>query len=81
MFRRSPIPKGGLEIPMKLCVRKGEACEENFVKMKRFPHEYYLEHYNVPVNVSNMNKDEKEWKLTNTLFLYPDTRDNKFGRQ
>ena len=38
-FQRSPIPQGGLEIPIKLHVVKAEASDEHFSKTRKFVEE------------------------------------------
>ena len=42
-YRRSPIPRGGLEIPIRLIVKKENADNQVFEEMKGFLEEYYLE--------------------------------------
>ena len=42
-FRRSPIPKGGLEIPIVLIVWKDKASTSVFSRMIDFVEEYYIE--------------------------------------
>ena len=43
MYRPSPIPSGGLEIPILLVVKKGTSSSAVFQKMENFIKEYYLE--------------------------------------
>ena len=42
-YRPSPIPSGGLEIPILLVVKKGTSSSPVFEKMENFIEEYYLE--------------------------------------
>ena len=42
-FRRSPLPQGDLEIPIKFLVGKGKASLEIFRKMKGFVLHNYFE--------------------------------------
>ena len=42
-YRPSPIPNGGLEIPIFLIVKKGGSDDSVFEKMKQLVNEYYLE--------------------------------------
>ena len=42
-YRPSPIPTGGLEIPILLTFKKGESTDLNFEKMESFIRSYYIE--------------------------------------
>ena len=42
-YRPSPIPSGGLEIPILLIARKGDSTEEIFEKMEDLLRSYYVE--------------------------------------
>ena len=42
-YRPSPIPSGGLEIPILLIVKKGDSTEEIFQEMEDFLRTYYIE--------------------------------------
>ena len=42
-YKPSPIPSGGLEIPILLIARKGDSTEEIFEKMEDFLRSYYVE--------------------------------------
>ena len=42
-YRPSPIPNGGLEIPILLIVKKGASGDSVFEKMKQLVYEYYVE--------------------------------------
>ena len=42
-YRPSPIPSGGLEIPILLIAKKGDSMEEIFEKMKDLLRSYYME--------------------------------------
>ena len=42
-YRRSPIPKGGLEIPITMLVKRHKASPAVFNKMKELVFEYYTE--------------------------------------
>lgn len=59
-FRRSPLPQGGLEIPIKLCVGKGDSSNEVFRKMKGFMLENYLEPEKIPLEIKFEEEDEDE---------------------
>ena len=48
-FRQSPLPQGGLEIPIKLAIGKGEASDDVFEKMKDFVDNNYIEPEKVSV--------------------------------
>ena len=50
-FRRSPLPKGGQEVPIKLRVGKGKASLEIFRKRKGFVLDNYLESEKIPLDV------------------------------
>ena len=42
-FRRSPLPQGGLEIPISLRIWQADSSNSVYEKMKKFFKEYYLE--------------------------------------
>ena len=42
-YRPSPIPSGGLEIPILLIAKKGDSAEETFEKMEDLLRCYYVE--------------------------------------
>ena len=42
-FRRSPLPQGGLEIPITLYIRKAESTDNIYNQMKGFVEKYYME--------------------------------------
>ena len=43
MFRISPLPQGGLEIPIYLCIQQGERSGEIYNQIKNYVVEYYME--------------------------------------
>ena len=59
-YRQSPIPSGGLEIPIRLIVRKQNADYRVFQKMKNVVEEYYMEPEIIPVAPSSQTEDEQE---------------------
>ena len=52
-FRRSPIPQGGLEIPITLSVDQAETPKAVFEKMKGFIKENYIEPNQIPSEKDN----------------------------
>jgi len=42
-YRRSPIPKGGVEIPITMVMKRHKASPAVFNKMKELVLEYYTE--------------------------------------
>ena len=58
-FRRIPLPQGGLEIPIKLCVGKEDSSNEVFRKMKGFMLENYLEPEKIPLKIKVEEEDEE----------------------
>lgn len=50
-FRRSPLPQGGLEIPITVTVLKNHASQKIYSKMQAFMKEYYVEPDNIPTEV------------------------------
>ena len=42
-FRRSTLPQGGLEIPIYLCIQKGESSGKIYDQMENYVVEYYME--------------------------------------
>ena len=63
-FRRSPLPQGGLEIPIKLCIGKGKASLEVFRKMKGFVLENYLEPEKIPLDIKVEEDEEDDFFVT-----------------
>ena len=49
-FRMSPLPQGGLEIPIFLEIIQAECSQDVFDKMKTFTSDYYLEPEKIPIN-------------------------------
>ena len=49
----SPIPNGGLEIPIKLIITKGNSTREVFEKMAKKAKEFYIE----PEKIIKSNND------------------------
>ena len=49
-FQGSPLPKGGREMPITLCVIKAESREKISGQMKSFVEEYYLQPEKIPIN-------------------------------
>ena len=58
-FRRSPIPKGGLEIPIVLIVWKDKASTSVFSRMKDFVEEYYIEPDKMTVSAAQSEAEER----------------------
>ena len=57
-FRRSPLPQGGLEIPITLTILQNNASLRVYDKMQEFMMEYYVEPENIPTdNVEDENED------------------------
>ena len=52
-FRRSQLPQGGLEIPIKFSVVKGDVSDVVFQKMREYITSYYIE----PDQISVINED------------------------
>ena len=57
-YRPSPIPSGGLEIPILLVVRKGTSSSSVFRKMEHFIDEYYLEPDKIGVRTKQTENEE-----------------------
>ena len=58
-FRRSPLPQGGPEIPIKPQVGNGKAILKIFRKMKGFVLDNYLQPEKIPLAVkTEEEKDE-----------------------
>ena len=53
-YRKSPIPSGGLEIPILLIIKKGESSSEVFEKMEIKVKEMYIE----PDKINSTNNDD-----------------------
>ena len=58
-YRPSPIPSGGLEIPILLSVKKGDATEKVFSEMETFIKSYYIEPDRIVVSTNNENYNEE----------------------
>ena len=50
-FRRSPLPQGGLEIPITLTILQNNASLTVYNKMQEFMMEYYVEPENIPTEI------------------------------
>ena len=72
-YRPSPIPTGGLEIPILLIVIKGDSTKEVFEEMETLVKSYYLEPDQIPA-VEN-EEDEEEFDIEEVDFV-PDTEEN-----
>ena len=59
-YRRSPIPQGGLEIPITLKVFKGDTPNNVFKKMREFLEKFYVEPDKTPPTESLASDDEGE---------------------
>ena len=59
-YRRSPIPQGGLEIPITLKVFKGDTPDHVFKKMWEFLERFYVEPDKTPPTESLASDDEGE---------------------
>ena len=59
-YRRSPIPKGGLEIPIYRKVFKGDTPDNVFKKMGEFLERFYVEPDKIPPTESLACDDEGE---------------------
>ena len=66
-FRRSSLPQGDLEIPIKLRVGKGKASLEIFRKIKDFVLDNYLEPEKVPLDVKTRRRRRGRLILSNSL--------------
>ena len=62
-FHRSPLPQDGLEIFIKLRVRKGNASLEIFRKMIGFVVDNYLETKKIPLDIKT-EEEENEFFVT-----------------
>ena len=64
-YRRSPIPSGGLEIPIRLIVKRNESDDRVFQKMKNLLDEYYMEPDLIPESiqpvVEQVEEEEEEF--------------------
>ena len=58
-YRRSPIPKGGLEIPITMLVKRHKASPAVFNKMKELVFEYYTEPENVKKSKVQSEMEER----------------------
>ena len=50
-FRRSPLPQGGLEIPISVTILKNNASQRIYGEMQAFIKEYYVEPDNIPTEI------------------------------
>ena len=57
-FRRSPIPQGGLEIPIKLRIFKGSAPNHVFQRMKELITTTYMKPYQIPPRGSTNEEED-----------------------
>ena len=67
-FRRSPLPQGGLEIPIKLRVGKGKVNFEIFRKVKSFVLDNYLKSEKIMLDVKTEGEEEDEFFVTFQIF-------------
>ena len=58
-YKRSPIPKGGLEIPITMLVKRHKASPAVFNKMKELVFEYYTEPENVKKSKVQSEMEER----------------------
>ena len=58
-FRRSPLPQGGLEIPMRLINMQADTSDEVFLKMKELLNAYCME----PDKISVVSKKTDDFEL------------------
>ena len=61
--RRSPIPKGGLEIPILLIIKKNEADSRVFEKMKELIEEYYMEPEKIAKTASQQEIETRDEEI------------------
>ena len=57
-FRRSPLPQGGLEVPITLRIEQGRTSVDIFQKMKSYVEGYYIEPDNIPITEEDMEVEE-----------------------
>ena len=57
--RRSPIPRGGLEIPIILILKKESADNKVFAKMKGLVEEYYVEPESITKSLAQSNVESR----------------------
>ena len=50
-FRRTPLPQGGLEIPITLTILQNNASLTVYNKMQEFMMKYYVEPENIPTEI------------------------------
>lgn len=62
-FRRSPLPQGGLEIPITLMVSQGDTTSQIFSKMKGLVAEYYMEPENIPAEITVEDDEEDSFLI------------------
>ena len=56
-YRPSPIPSGGLKIPILLFIKKGDSTQEIFEKMESFVKSYYLEPDKIVAEAKDKDSD------------------------
>ena len=61
--RRSPIPKGGLEIPILLIIKKNAADFHVFEKMKELVEEYYMEPEKIAKTASQQEIETRDEQI------------------
>ena len=59
-FRRSPLPQGGLEIPLKLSICHADTSNGVFQKIIDFVNEYYTD----PEKISAVQEKEEDFELS-----------------
>ena len=59
-YRPSPIPSGGLEIPILLVIKKGNSTQEIFEKMESFVKSYYLEPDKIVAAAKDKDSDDSD---------------------
>ena len=59
-YRRSPLPQGGLEIPMTLSLYQGKATAEEYKSPKSFINEYYCEPEDIPSSSANKGDSDND---------------------
>lgn len=57
-FRRSPLPQGGLEIPITLYIQRGESDDRIYNQMRGFAQEYYMEPEKIPIKEEHQEVDD-----------------------
>ena len=59
-YRPSPIPSGGLEIPILLVIKKGDSTQEIFEKMESFVKRYYLGPDKIVAEAQDKDSDDSD---------------------